>query len=783
MPAVDEPSHSHIRSQRPPMDVTSHSRSAAGSVSGRNLSATFQHQIQVDAGNLRSSYQDSRTNKKRQSNSKKNAHMRHSLMHVQTEPRGSGRSSASSTSGSALSPPDRASNYFNMHTINRGASSQNQLYSGYTTAPPAGDDILKVDIPKWKSKLTTDRADRLHIPVGADSAGNSPVGGPAVRTATWDGKDGRGGHGGSMGALVLGKDRDTGSKKRYTVFQVYVNFQSGAVRVSEKRYSHFRELHKMLRRKYATVGKLYFPPKKFFMSLSLRVIEQRREAIEAYINAVLTLRPRPIEIVEFLSSGSSSADDEDEDGNSTGGPTRGVDMVTTPKHVQSVSTALGTSLRLSGSNSVASEDAGGHMVTMQDFEILKMLGKGSFGKVYMAKERGADSKIYAMKVLRKSELVKRNQVGHTMMERRIMSSIDHPFIVGLKYSFQTASKLVMVSDYCCGGEIFFHLKKFRSFSEAMVRFYAAELVAAIGHLHERDIIYRDLKPENILLDEMGHVRLTDFGLSKTDCTDFTGAKTFCGTPEYLAPEMLISRKKKTEYGKAIDWWSLGTLMYEMLTGWPPFFDRNIEQMCTKIMKSPLKFPAHFGLSSEVKSLISALLERDPMYRVGSRPGAGVEDIKNHVFFASIDWTLLEKRGIKPPFKPRVRSPTDIQNFDREFTKELPDHGFLQQDKRLPMSPKNEFQGFSYIRTVEPTSGPRDSSSKREKRRSGRRSEQRTSEGVGRRSGVLGQMPDSCFFFLASGLGHRIERELAADQQHSEFGLVARDSSDYDTGCI
>lgn len=148
----------------------------------------------------------------------------------------------------------------------------------------------------------------------------------------------------------------------------------------------------------------------------------------------------------------------------------------------------------------------------------------------MARERGTDGKIYAMKVLRKSELVKRNQVGHTMMERRIMSSINHPFIVGLKYSFQTASKLVMVSDYCCGGEIFFHLKKFRSFSEAMVRFYAAELVAAIGHLHERDIIYRDLKPENILLDETGHVRLTDFGLSKTDCTDFSGAKTFAARP-------------------------------------------------------------------------------------------------------------------------------------------------------------------------------------------------------------------------------------------------------------
>lgn len=559
-----------------------------------------------------------------------------------------------------------------------------------------------------------------------------------------------------MGALRLGGERENGSKKRYTVFQVYVHFQSGAVRFLEKRYSHFRELHKNLRRTYATVGKLYFPPKKFFMSLSLRVIEQRREAIETYINAVLTLRPRPVEVVQFLSTGSSSLESEEEDGNSTDGAARGVDLVTAPKHVQSTSKTLAAPSRFSESHSLVPEDAETHMVTMQDFEILKMLGKGSFGRVYMARERGADGKIYAMKVLRKSELVKRNQVGHTVMERKIMSSIDHPFIVGLKYSFQTATKLVMVSDYCCGGEIFFHLKKFRSFSEAMVRFYAAELVAAIGHLHERDIIYRDLKPENILLDETGHVRLTDFGLSKTDCTDFAGAKTFCGTPEYLAPEMLVSRKKKTEYGKAIDWWSLGTLMYEMLTGWPPFFDRNIEQMCTKIMKSPLKFPAHFGLSSEVKSLISALLERDPAHRIGSRPDAGVEEIKNHVFFATIDWALLEKRGIKPPFKPRVRSPTDIQNFDREFTKELPDHGFLQQDKRLVVSPKNEFQGFSYTRTKEPMSLSRDLGSKREKQRSGRRSEPRHSEGVER------------------------EALSAADQQHPEFG---RDSTDFDTGCI
>jgi serine/threonine protein kinase len=525
--------------------------------------------------------------------------------------------------------------------------------------------------------------------------------------------------------------RAGGGHKRFTAFQVYVHYASGAVRLTEKRYSHFRELHKVLRAKYATVGKLYFPPKKFFSSLSLHVIEQRREGIESYMNAVLSLRPRPAEVVQFLSGGLSLLEDEDADlfvdvtATAAPGTATSADVRLSASASASTPLGAGTDLRLSGSSSTdapprhsepwarESLSRGGReslpakpsepprLVQMQDFEVLKMLGKGSFGKVYMVRQRtpstsssssssrrsldaagGGAGDILAMKVLRKSELVKRNQVHHTMMERRIMSAARHPFIVSLRYAFQTPSKLVMLSDYCCGGEIFFHLKKFRSFSEAMVRFYAAELVCAIAHLHEQDVVYRDLKPENILLDEQGHVRITDFGLSKTECSDFAGARTFCGTPEYLAPEMLISRKKKTEYGKAVDWWSLGTLMYEMLTGWPPFFDRNIEQMCTKIMKAPLKFPAHFGLSAEVKSLITGLLDRDPAYRLGCRPGAGVDDIRRHPFFAAIDWRALERRAVKPPFKPRVRSPTDIQNFDREFTREMPDHSFLQVGRRV-----------------------------------------------------------------------------------------------------
>ncbi|KAG7402131.1 hypothetical protein PHYBOEH_005694 [Phytophthora boehmeriae] len=221
------------------------------------MSSAFQHQVQVrpgaSAGGLRASYQDPQNQKKRHSNKKNNAQMRHSLMHVQTANGGVSRgSSASSTSASASSPPERG---YNIHTTSRDASPQHQLHPEHPgAADAAGDEILKVEIPRWKSKLNTDRANRLHVPEsGADSAGNSPVASGAARSSTWNGKEGRGGHGGSMGALVLGRDRDGASnKKRYTVFQVYVHYKSGAIRVSEKRYSHFRELHKTLRRKYAT---------------------------------------------------------------------------------------------------------------------------------------------------------------------------------------------------------------------------------------------------------------------------------------------------------------------------------------------------------------------------------------------------------------------------------------------------------------------------------------------------------------------------------------------------
>lgn len=304
---------------------------------------------------------------------------------------------------------------------------------------------------------------------------------------------------------------------------------------------------------------------------------------------------------------------------------------------------------------------------LDDFELLKVLGKGSFGKVFLVRLI-ATGDVYAMKVLKKSEVVRRRQVEHTKAERRILGGIDHPFVVALRFAFQTVDKLYMVTDYCKGGELFFHLKKFRTFPEPLVKFFAAELVCALAHLHSLDIVYRDLKPENVLLDEIGHVHITDFGLSKDDVTDPRGATTFCGTPEYLAPEMLINRKSREGYGKAVDWWSLGTLIYEMLTGWPPFYDKNLRKMCEQILKSDLHFPTGCTASAEARDLIRGLLQREPSNRLGSRNG-GINDIKNHPFFRGIDWEKMEKMDIDPPFKPKVDSETDITNFDISFTQE------------------------------------------------------------------------------------------------------------------
>ena len=241
--------------------------------------------------------------------------------------------------------------------------------------------------------------------------------------------------------------------------------------------------------------------------------------------------------------------------------------------------------------------------------------------------------VLAMKVLHKDAVLQRNQMEHTKAERHILQAVQHPFLVGLRYAFQNEAKLYMVLDYLNGGELFFHLKQARRFDEPRARFYTAEITLALGHLHSLGIIYRDLKPENILLDSEGHLRITDFGLAKEEISDNNSAQTFCGTPEYLAPEILLSKG----HGRAVDWWSLGTLLYEMLSGLPPFYDQNLNAMYKKILHNELRFPSFFSASS--KDLLTKLLDRDPEKRLGSSSD-DVEDLKVHNFFSAIDWDTL-----------------------------------------------------------------------------------------------------------------------------------------------
>jgi len=464
-------------------------------------------------------------------------------------------------------------------------------------------------------------------------------------------------------------------KKKYTAFLIELKTHGGLVWSIERRFSQFNQLNNVLKQRYAELQLFKFPPKRWFSSFTTQTVEQRRRVFEVYLQELLCLQPRPVELNNFLDInahiwgkvlGQAGVDESGVPIDAAGLAAMGVGGSSSSVPSGSGASASGAVI---GSNTAALEFIGrlkqGN-VGLDDFELLRVLGKGSFGKVFLVRLI-ATGGVYALKVLKKSEVVRRRQVEHTKAERRIMGGIDHPFVVALRFAFQTEDKLYMVTDYCKGGELFFHLKKLRTFPEPMVRFFAAELVCALSHLHSLDIVYRDLKPENVLLDEDGHVHITDFGLSKDDVSDPRGATTFCGTPEYLAPEMLINRKSREGYGKAVDWWSLGTLIYEMLTGWPPFYDKNLRKMCEQILKSDLQFSS-CNASAEAKDLIRGLLQRDPAQRLGSRAG-GVGDIKAHPFFRGTDWDLVEKCAIEPPFRPKVDSETDIANFDVTFTNE------------------------------------------------------------------------------------------------------------------
>ncbi|XP_058649492.1 protein kinase C epsilon type isoform X2 [Onychostoma macrolepis] len=329
-------------------------------------------------------------------------------------------------------------------------------------------------------------------------------------------------------------------------------------------------------------------------------------------------------------------------------------------------------------------------MSLTDFSFIKVLGKGSFGKVMLAELKGTDE-VYAVKVLKKDVILQDDDVDCTLTEKRILAlARKHPYLTQLFCCFQTKDRLFFVMEYVNGGDLMFQIQRSRKFDEARSRFYAAEVTSALMFLHQHGVIYRDLKLDNILLDAEGHCKLADFGMCKEGILNGVTTTTFCGTPDYIAPEIL----QELEYGPSVDWWALGVLMYEMMAGQPPFEADNEDDLFESILHDDVLYPV--WLSKEAVSILKAFMTKSPSKRLGCVVTQGLEEaIKVHPFFREIDWVLLEQRKIKPPFKPRIKTKRDVNNFDQDFTREDPvltpvDEAIIKQINQ------DEFKGFSYF---------------------------------------------------------------------------------------
>ncbi|KAJ9594900.1 hypothetical protein L9F63_013805 [Diploptera punctata] len=298
---------------------------------------------------------------------------------------------------------------------------------------------------------------------------------------------------------------------------------------------------------------------------------------------------------------------------------------------------------------------------LDDFELLKSLGSGSFGHVVLVHLIKKDS-YHAMKILRKIQIKKTKQIDHTLNEKQILEAIKFPFIVYLQCSFKDNSNIYFVMPFITGGEMFTHLRQIGKFSETLSRFYASQVILALEYLHYLDLIYRDLKPENILIDHQGNLKITDLGF----CKYVPGRTwTMCGTPDYIAPEIILSKG----YGKSVDWWSFGVLVYEMTAGYPPFYANDPMQMFEKIVSGKYSNPVFF--SNEVKDLIRNLLQVDLTRRYGNLKN-GINDIKSHKWFKNCDWLAIVNLKTVSPYIPQISGITDISHFEgaRDIDKTL-----------------------------------------------------------------------------------------------------------------
>ncbi|XP_016371282.1 protein kinase C zeta type-like isoform X1 [Sinocyclocheilus rhinocerous] len=335
-----------------------------------------------------------------------------------------------------------------------------------------------------------------------------------------------------------------------------------------------------------------------------------------------------------------------------------------------------------------------------DFDLIRVIGRGSYAKVLLVRLK-KNEQIYAMKVVKK-ELVhddekKRKDIDWVQTEKHVFEQAStNPFLVGLHSCFQTESRLFLVIEYVNGGDLMFHMQKQRKLPEEHARFYAAEICIALNFLHEKGIIYRDLKLDNVLLDQDGHIKITDYGMCKEGIRPGDTTSTFCGTPNYIAPEIL----RGEDYGFSVDWWALGVLMFEMMAGRSPFDiitdnpDMNTEEYLFQvILEKPIRIPR--SLSVKAASVLKGFLNKDPKERLGCQVQTGFTDIKSHTFFRSIDWDQLEQKQVTPPFKPQITDDYGLDNFDTQFTNE-PVQLTPDDEDVLKRIDQSEFEGFDYI---------------------------------------------------------------------------------------
>ncbi|XP_058979731.1 atypical protein kinase C-like isoform X2 [Musca domestica] len=371
--------------------------------------------------------------------------------------------------------------------------------------------------------------------------------------------------------------------------------------------------------------------------------------------------------------------------------------ISDPEHLPSSSSGGGGGVHLSSGKDPV--DMGSQrQFSLDDFELIRVIGRGSYAKVLMV-ELKKTRRIYAMKVIKKALVTDDEDIDWVQTEKHVFETAsNHPFLVGLHSCFQTPSRLFFVIEFVRGGDLMYHMQRQRRLPEEHARFYAAEISLALNFLHEKGIIYRDLKLDNVLLDHEGHIKLTDYGMCKEGIRPGDTTSTFCGTPNYIAPEIL----RGEDYGFSVDWWALGVLLYEMLAGRSPFDiagasenpDQNTEDYLFQvILEKTIRIPR--SLSVKAASVLKGFLNKNPADRLGCHRETAFMDIKNHPFFKVIDWEMLAYKQVTPPFKPRLDSDRDLANFPPEFTGEAvqltPD-----DDRVIDNIDQSEFEGFEYV---------------------------------------------------------------------------------------